>query len=188
MRISTKIALLFAGIWFLGKYCFFYFQALQTSEQYPIQVMWNILCLLLAMSIGSLIEKRRENTSEGTALGDIKSILRIGMIYTVIVSGLIYLYYAKIDPAYNEHQIAVIQESMKKMVDDPVQLEKFRSERPEFAASTKEEIIQKSSESIRNWYNPTSVMTISLLAMLMLSVLNSLILTVIYRRILFKSR
>lgn len=186
MRTSTKIALLFTGIWFLGKYCFFYFQILQTSEQYPIQVMWNILCLLMAMSIGSLIEKRREKVSESSALGDIKSTLKIGMIYTVIVGALIYLYYAKIDPAYNENQIAVIEQSMQKMVDDPVQLKKFRAERPEFEASSKEEIIKKSSANIRNWYNPTSVMTISLLAMLMLSVMNSLILTIIYRRILFR--
>lgn len=150
--------------------------------------MWNILCLLMAMSIGSLIEKRREKVSESSALGDIKSTLKIGMIYTVIVGGLIYLYYAKIDPGYNENQIAVIEQTMQKMVDDPVQLKKFRSERPEFEASTKEEIIKKSSENIRNWYNPTSVMTISLLAMLMLSVMNSLILTIIYRRILFRQK
>lgn len=180
------MALLFAGIWFLGKYCFFYFQILQTPEQYPIQVMWNILCLLLAMSIGSLIEKRREIRSESSALGDIKSILKIGMIYTLIVSGLIYLYYAKIDPAYNETQIATIEESMKKMVDDPVQLKKFRADRPEFEASSKEEILSKSSSNIRNWYNPTSVMTISLLGMMMLSVINSLVLTIIYRRLLFR--
>lgn len=186
MRTSTKIALLFAGIWFLGKYCFFYFQVLQSTEKYPIQVMWNILCLLLAMSVGSLIEKRKEIRSESSALGDIKSILGIGMIYTLVVGGLIYLYYAKIDPAYNENQIAVIQESMEKMVDNPEELKKFKAERPEFEAFSKEEILEKSAESIRPWYQASTVMTISLLGMLMLSVINALVLTAIYRRLLFR--
>jgi hypothetical protein len=186
MRTSTKIALLFAGIWFIGKYCFFYFQLFQSTEKYPIQVMWNILCLLLAMSIGSLIEKRKEIRSESSALGDIKSILGIGMIYTLIVGGLIYIYYSKIDPAYNENQIAVIQESMEKLVDNPVELKKFKEARPEFEALSKEEILTKSAESIKPWYQASTVMTISLLGMLMLSVINSLVLTIIYRRLLFR--
>lgn len=186
MRASLKIAVLFAGIWFFGKYLFFYFQLLQTNEQYPIQVMWNILCLLLAMTIGSLIEKRKQDISQSSVLSDIKSILGIGMVYTVIVSGLIYLYYAKIDPAYNENQIATIEESMKKMVNDPVEFKKFKTERPEYEALSKEEILKKSSESIRPWYQANTVMTISLLGMLMLSVINSLVITVIFRKVLFR--
>lgn len=188
MRTSLKISILFTGIWFLGKFSFFYFQILQTNEQYPLQVMWNILCLLLAMSLGSWLEKRKEVRSESSALGDIKSILGIGMVYTVIVSGLIYLYYAKIDPAYNENQIAMIEESMQKLVNDPVEFKKFKAERPEYEALTKEEILKKSSESIRPWYQANTVMTISLLGMLMLSVINSLVLTVIYRKVLFRQR
>jgi hypothetical protein len=101
MRISLKIAVLFAGIWFLGKMTFFYAQILQNENEVKFQVMWNILCLLLAMTIGTLAEKRQEVRSESSALGDIKNTLGGGLIYTVIVSGLIYLYYAKIDPAYN---------------------------------------------------------------------------------------
>src|SRR4051812_38060682 len=109
MRASLKIALLFAGIWFLGKMLFFYTQTFQTPSGVKFLVMWNILCLLLGMSIGTLIEKRSEDRTQSTALGDIKSAMSGGMIYTVIVSLLLYAYYAKIDTGYNERQIIVAE-------------------------------------------------------------------------------
>lgn len=140
------------------------------------------------MGIGSLLEKRHEDRSQSTVLGDIKSLLGIGMLYSIIVAGLIYLYYAKIDPAYNENQIAVLETSMEKMVNDPVQFKKFKKDRPEFESLSKEEVIKKSSESIRPWYQPKAVMTIALLGMMMLSVINALGFTIIYRKILFPPR
>lgn len=186
MRTSLKYSVLFAGIWFLGKYLLFYMQWLQSPTDYPKQVLWNIFCLLLAMGIGSLVEKRKEDRTQSTVLGDIKGLIGIGMVYSIIVSGLIYLYYAKIDPAYNEKQIAVIEEAMEKTVNDPVQFKKLKAERPELQALTADEILQKSRETTRPWYNPQSVMTIALLGMMMLTVINSIGFTVIYRKVLFR--
>lgn len=186
MKIGLKFALLFSGTWFLGKYLFFYFQLFQSSEQYTIQVLWNILCLLLAMSIGSLIEKRSNSLKEFSALADLKTILGIGLIYSVIVSVLIYVYYAKIDPSYNENQIAQIEMSMEKTLSDKTQLKKFKHERPEFASMSKEEILERSRDSIKAWYQPKTTMIISMLGMLMLSIINALVLTIIYRKVLFR--
>ncbi len=66
MRTSLKYSVLFAGIWFLGKYLLFYMQWLQSPTDYPKQVLWNIFCLLLAMGIGSLVEKRKEERTQST--------------------------------------------------------------------------------------------------------------------------
>jgi hypothetical protein len=188
MRISIKIALLLSGIWFLGKYLLFYFQLLQSTEGYTYHVMWNILCLLFAMTIGSWIEKRRSTNTDSNILSDLKTILSPGLVYALMVSGMIYFYYAKIDPAYNQQQIALVENSMKEMVNNPEALKKFKQERPEFEAFSKEEILKKSRESIAPWYTPKTSMIIALLGMLMLSILNGLILTIIYRKVLFVRR
>lgn len=187
MRVSLKIAILFAGIWFLGKMSFFYAQILQNENEVKFQVMWNILCLLLAMTIGTLAEKRREVRAESSALGDIKNTLGGGLIYTVIVSGLIYLYYAKIDPAYNARQLAVAEQQVNKMLDDPKQMKELRKS-PEMETLTRKEIFDKAIANQRAIFNPGSTMTISLLGMLLLSTINAIILTVVFRRVLFKQR
>lgn len=187
MRISLRIAILFAGIWFTGKMIFFYTQILQDETGVKFQVMWNILCLLLGMTIGTLAEKRKENRQESSALGDIKNTLGGGLVYTIIVAGLIFLYYSKIDPSYNANQLAQAEEVVTKALNDPEQLKELKKD-PEMEVLTKEEIFNKAMSNYRSMFNPTSTMTISLLGMLLLSTINAILLTVIFRRVLFKQR
>jgi hypothetical protein len=186
MRISIRIAILFAGIWFFGKMIFFYTQILQDESGVKFQVMWNILCLLTGMAVGTLLEKRKQNTNESSALGDIKQIMGSGLIYTILVSVMIYFYYGKIDPGYNERQIAIAQASVKKMLNNPAELAKIKKS-PEMESMTKEEILKKATDNQRAIFSPTSTMTISLLGMLLLSTINAIILTFIFRRVLFKA-
>lgn len=187
MKTTTKFALLFIAIWFGGKLLFFQLQLFQSPDQYLWQVFWNILCLLLAMSIGSYIEKRKEDRSQSTALGDIKSILSGGLIYTVLSAALLFTYYSKIDPDYNKHQIEVADHEIKKMLDSKDGLEQTRKSRPEFASMTKEEIYKSLISNPRSFFNPKTTFTIALLGLLMLSVLNSIVLTVVFRRLIFRN-
>lgn len=186
MKISFKIAILFVGIWFLGKMTFFYAQILQSESEVKFQVMWNILCLLLAMSIGTLAEKRRQANTDNSALADIKNTLGGGMIYTVLVSGLIYLYYAKLDPGYNQRQLAIAEMRVDEMLKDEGQMAELRKS-PDYESKTDEEIRELAIANQEAIYNPTSTMTISLLGMLLLSTINAIILTFVFRRILFRN-
>ncbi len=187
MRPSIKVALIFVAIWFTVKMAFFKFQLFQDEKGVKILVMWNILCLLLAISIGTLLEKRKENRAESSALGDIKGAMRGGMIYTVLVSTLIYFYYSKIDPSYNDRQLAVAEASIRTALDDPKQLAEIKKS-PENESRTKEEIYEKAVENQKAIYSAGSTMTISLLGMLLLTTINAIVVTVVFRRILFKQR
>ncbi len=188
MRISLKISILFVIIWFIGKMSFFYLQLFQDEAGVKVQVMWNILCLLMGMTIGTWIEKRRELASENSALNDIKNTMGSGIVYTVLVSFLIYLYYAKIDPGYNERQLAIAEASVNKMLDDPKEMAKIKQNNPDLESLTREEIYEKAIANQKAMFSPGSTMTISLLGMLLLSTVNAIILTVIFRRVLFKQR
>jgi len=187
MKVSTKIALLFVAIWFSGKMLFLKFQLLQTPDEYLWQVFWNMFCLLMGMAIGSIIEKRKEDRSQSTALGDIKSILSGGLIYTILTATLLLTYYSKIDPGYNKHQLEVAEAKIKSMLDDPKQLQETRKSRPEFGSMTKEEMYNQLVQNPRSFFNYKTVFTMSLLGMLMLSVLNAIVLTVVFRRLIFKN-
>ena len=188
MRISLKISILFVIIWFIGKMSFFYLQLFQDEAGVKVQVMWNILCLLMGMTIGTWIEKRRESASENSALNDIKNTMGSGIVYTVLVSFLIYLYYAKIDPGYNERQLAIAEASVNKMLDDPKEMAKIKKNNPDLESLTREEIYEKAIANQKAMFSPGSTMTISLLGMLLVSTVNAIILTVIFRRVLFKQR
>ena len=187
MRVSTKIALLFVAIWFSGKMLFFKFQLFQTPDEYLWQVFWNILCLLLAMALGSMLEKRKEDRSQSTALGDIKSILSGGLVYTILTATLLLTYYSKIDPGYNKHQVEVAEAKIKETLDDPKGLKEIRNSRPEFATMSKEELYNNLVQNPRSFFSYKTVFVMSLLGMLMLSMLNAIVLTIVYRRLIFRN-
>lgn len=188
MKSAYKYSILFAGIWFVGKMSFFYAQILQDSQGVKFQVLWNILCLLLAMIVGGFVQKNTEKQTESSALGDIKSHMATGLIYTVVVAGLLYTYYKKIDPGYNERQIAVAEQAIQKSLENPKELKEIKKIRPEYSAMTKEEIFTDMRKNPQAMYSAGSTMTLSLLGMLLLTTLNSIGLTVVFRRLLFRTK
>lgn len=148
-------------------------------------VLINILFLLLAIAVGLFIHKRAE-TEESNALNDIKNGLKAGLPYTVIVSIFIYLFYNNINPEYNQHQIVELETSFEKAVNNPEELALIKSNNEDFEVMNKEEILAELKKGPREFYAAGSTMTLSLLAMLMMSTLYSIFVTAVYRKVLFR--
>lgn len=185
MRISLKVAILFVGIWFLGKLTFFWLGLFQGPDGVKFLIMWNILCLLLGMSLGTLFEIRKEDRSQSTALGDIKKAMAGGLIYSVLVSALLYTYYAKIDPEYNRHQIETMIQRDKEALNNPKMLAEIKQQ-PDYASLSVEEIIKKRKTGHLQVFNPGTTMTMAMLGLLVLTTINAIVLTIIFRRVLFR--
>lgn len=149
-------------------------------------VLMNMLFLLLAIAVGLYIHKRREQDS-GNALNDIKNGLSAGLPYALVVSVFIYFYYEKIDPGFNQHQIAEAHAGISKLLETPEGLAEARSSNPDFEVLTKDEIFEKMKEGPEGFYKASSTMTLSMLAMLLLGTLNSIFITIIYRKVVFRN-
>lgn len=184
MRITIKSGLIFAGIWILFKMIFFWTGMFEYNV--APAVLLNMLFVLLAISVGLYLHKRQE-TEDSSALSDIKNGMTAGVPYAMIVSVFIYFYYANIDPGFNQHQIAEAHMGIKQMLDEPGGLEKTRESQPEFEILSKEEIYEQLKSGPEGFYKASSTMTLSMLALLLLATLNSIFVTVIYRRVVFKN-
>lgn len=184
-RITVKIGILFALIWISFKMILF---ATLTGEvRYNIQpsVMVNILCLLLAITVGLYLHKRSE-TQQSNALNDIKNGLSAGLPYTIIVAVFLYFYYDRIDPEFNKHQLAESEVMIDKTLNDPKEFQTLKASNEEFEVMTKEEIRAKLIENRKAIFSPGATMTTAMLAMLVLSTVNSIFVTVVYRRLIFR--
>ena len=185
MRITVKIGLLFAAIWIGLKMILFTTQVGASRYDLTVPIMTNILCLLLAISLGLYLHKSRE-TEYTNALGDIKNGLSAGVPYIVIVSVFLYFYYTKIDPEYNQHQLSEAAMQMEKMLDDPKELQALRDSNAEFEVMTVEELRESLTSNQEAMYSAQAVTTISLLGMLILATFNSIFITIIYRKLIFR--
>lgn len=183
MRITVKTGLITALAWIAIK-MFTYLTGLVEYNVVPL-VMLNILGVLLAISIGLFLHKRTEEY-ESNLLNDIKNAMSAGVPYVLLVSVFLYFYYDKIDPDFNAHQISEFETGLQKELNDPIRFEKIRKSNPEFEVKSKEEIFESIMQGPRSFYKPGSTMAISMLSLLLLATLNSIFVSIIYRRLIFR--
>lgn len=183
MRVTVITGVICAAIWILVKMIFFYTQPVGYDIT-PL-VLLNLFLLISAISIGLYLQKMRD-TEESNGLRDIKNGMTAGIPYGVIVSVFLFFYYSQIDPEYNAHQIAEKEYALMTELNNPSELQRIRGENPDFEVMSKEEIHEKVMEGMRSTYNAKSVLTLSLLGMIVMSALNSIFVTIIYRKVVFR--
>jgi hypothetical protein len=103
--------------------------------------------------------------------------------YAVIVSVFLYFYYQKIYPAFNEGKMDEI--SIK--LSDPEIIKEIQRENPDMENKSVEEIKRDVLAKTQMVYNPQFTMLVSMLSLLLYATLNSIIITLIFRRIIFRN-
>jgi len=142
----------------------------------------NMLFVTLAISIALYIKKRKQK-EYSNLLDDIKTAMIPGVIYTIVVSVFIYFYYQHIYPEFNTDKISEMEIRMQ----DKNNINDLRKSNPEMENKSDEEIKSKVLKSINDYYSAKFTMTISLLGLLVFTTLNSIVLSLIFRRVIFKN-
>ncbi len=184
MRITVKVGFFFAIGWMLVK-MIFHFAGISTSSIVPT-IFINMFLLLSSISVGLYMHKQREGFAQGNALSDIKSCMTVGIPYTILVVIFIYIYYSYINPDFVNHMISEKLTAYKVGLTNPEELKLIRASNEAFEVMTKEDIYKEMEKSTRSTISPFSITTISLLGMILLSTVYSLLVTVIFRKILMR--
>lgn len=184
MKPTLKIGLIFAAVWIALKLLFWQLGIFQ--ESIHITGLINTLFLLLAIALGLYFQKKKEGLSNGTALTDVKNALQSGVLYTVIVSVFLYFYYDSINPEFTENRI----NEMSDMFYDNMQRESYvdslKLQNPDIEELTNEDIIRKNKSELEQNLSPYSTFIFSLLGLIILAFTYSILVTLVFRMILFK--
>ena len=140
-----------------------------------------MLFVTLAVSAVLYIKKRKQR-EDSNYLDDIKTSMIPGVIYTVVVSVFIYFYYQHIYPEFNTNKISEIEIRMQ----DKKNIADLRKSNPEMENKSDEEIKSKVLKSVNDYYSAKFTMTITLLGLLVYTTLNSILLSLIFRRVIFR--
>lgn len=184
MKVTIKTALICAAVW-IGFKLLGYQLGWNIPDYTSLFVLTNILGLLVAVSVGLYLQKRK-GVEDDSMLTDIKNGMTSGVIYALVVCGFLYFYYEKIDPEYNQKMIAEREMYFKTVVDDPVKLKELKASNKELEVMTKEEIIEEFRKTPQMLFSGTFMMTFGMLSMLVLSTLYSILVSIIYRKVLFR--
>ena len=106
-----------------------------------------------------------------------------GVPYAVIVSVFLYFYYEKIYPAFNE---GIMNETSMEL-SKPQTIKDIQRENPEMENKSVEEIKKYFLDQKKSSYNPKSEMLLFMAALLLYATLNSIVISLIFRRIVFRN-
>ena len=180
MKIPVLIGISSALIWILVRY-FAYVLGFFTFGNPKLFVFLNMFLLTSAVSVGLYIVKRKQG-NESNLLLDIKTGMTAAMPHAVLVCSFLFLFYSYIHAEYNQHQI----EQTSKSLQNKEVLKTLRKSNPSLENKTDEELIKEGINQTKQWTSPKFTMVISLLALLMYSTLNSLVIALIYRFVVFR--
>lgn len=185
MKVTLKSGIILAFAWILIKLSLFG-MGVSSNDSLKPSILLNMLFVILSITIGLYIHKRKE--AEGNALSDIKNGMTAGIPYAIIVSIFIYVYYAKIDPDYIQGKLADTQIELQKTINDPIKYKRLKDSNPDFEVMTDKQItkaVMKNSEGV---YSAKSTAITSLLAMTLYATLNSIFITIILRKVVFRKK
>ena len=179
MKLPLKVGLIAAAIWISIKLAAFYL-SLSLDDLKPF-VFINMFILTAAIAIALYLVKRKE--TESNLLNDVKNGMLAGVPYAVIVSVFLYFYYEKIYPAFNE---GIMNETSMEL-SKPQTIKDIQRENPEMENKSVEEIKKYFLDQKKSSYNPKSEMLLFMAALLLYATLNSIVISLIFRRIVFRN-
>ena len=181
MKIPVKVGICTAFIWIVIRYGAYALGLFEFGNPKAF-VFLNMFLLTSAVSIGLYLVKKNQK-GESNLLLDIKTGMTAAMPHTVIISCFLFVFYSYIHPGYNQHQI----EETRKSLSDKKFLTELRKSNPSLENKTDQELIKEGINQTRQWTSPKFTMIISLLALLMYSTFNSLVIALIYRGVIFRA-
>ena len=180
MNKGWLVASIFGGSWIALKLLAFALQW-NLNEIQPF-VLLNMALLTAAIAL-FMYRKKRTESGESNILTDIKAGLTVGLPYTLLVSFFLFFYYRDIYPEFNLHKRAAYEHKM----DSPQEIAAIRKGNTALENKTDAEIVQMARKNTAMMYDPQFTLSVSLLALLVYSTLNSLLIAVIYRRVVFRA-
>lgn len=182
MKPGLFVGLFASLLWFCTKLIFFW--SGWSSDSVNGFVFLNMFLATFSVAFGLYLVKKKGG--ESNVMTDIKNAMVPGVSYAVLTSIFIYLYYGKIDTGYNERQLKKTYVQIDKVLSDSVQVKKIKKENAQFRNYSKEQLFNEMKKSPEMFFSAQFTMTLTLLALMIYVTLNSLIISVVFRKLIFR--
>ncbi len=181
MSKITGAGIGFALVFIILK-CIYFVTGLHYTH-YNLVVLSNIICVLLAVGLGMYMARDKNNKLIANGLERIKSGMRGGAVYAIIVSTFVYFYYNNIDKKFFEDKVAA-RVKMAQDVNFP-ELQKGNIEK--LGNKTHADFIDDEREQALLWFSPFMVSTLTLVSLIICAMIYSVVLNVIFKNLFFKT-
>lgn len=173
MQKAFKYALIFSALFACFKLVLFLLGMQVEGKNWAVMV--NIGLLPVAMFL-TLAEDRKTRTYATNLMADLKTCIRTGILYTIFVSGFIFVYYNNIDPEF-----------LSEMLDKSLATIDMNIENaPNIDGVPQHQRIENEVQSRTVFFSPKTQFIIALAGMIALSIFYAFLITFLQRAALDK--
>lgn len=184
MKPSVKVAFVCSLISIGITLGFFYSGKSQMG--YEMAAFINLFLLLASIALGVFLFKKSEGFVDKSFLEDIKKAMQGGIVFTILVSGFIYIYHSKIDTSIIDAKVNVRLEYLIKNVPNEAAYLELQKDDPAWKDQTYMDYLENQEDLARGILSPIILMTMNLIVGMLLTVFFSIFTTVILRKVVLR--
>lgn len=185
MKTSVKAGLLFGIIWIilvLIAYLLGY-----SVDFFIVSELINLFLLLGAIFTGLYLTKKENNYETVNAIEDFKIAMQSGIVYTMLITGFVYLYHSQIDESIKESitkdRIAAIHE---KIPNEEVYIKDIQAVDDKWTNKSFDDFIENQEDQTRTFVGEFFTSFFHLMILFMFSIFYSFFVTIVIRKIILR--
>jgi hypothetical protein len=185
MKPSVKVAFV-CSLLSIGISLVFFFTG-KSLLGYEVSAFINLFLLLTAIAAGVFLFKKAEGFEQKSFLEDIKIAMQGGIMFTILVSGFIYIYHSKIDKSIIDNKVQTYLEVINSNVPDELTYIELQKDDATWKDKTYMDYIENQEDQTRGFISAGSLALMNALVGLLLTIFFSIFTTVILRKVVLRN-
>lgn len=184
MKTSVKAGIFFSLIWIIVVLAVFL--AGRSIDFFLISELLSLLLLLGAVFTGLFLSKREKNYEKVNALDDFKVAMQAGVIYTIIITGFVYIYHNQIDVTIQNSFIDQRIEALHELYPDEASFVELQERDIKWADKSYNDFIEQEEDQARSFIGPFFTSFFHLMVYFMFSLFYSFFVTIVIRKVILR--
>ena len=184
MKTSVKAGVLFALIWII--IVLIAFLAGKSIDFFLISELLSLLFLLGAIFAGLFLSKKESGYKKVNALEDFKIAMQSGIMYTIIITGFVYVYHNKIDPSIKESFTKQRIEMLHEQFPDEASFIELQSKTDTWEDKSYDDFIENQEDQANSFIGPFFTSIFHLMVLFMFSLFFSFFVMIILRKVILR--
>jgi hypothetical protein len=184
MKTSVKAGVLFALIWIIV--VLVAFLAGYSVDFFLLSELFSLLLLLGGIFTGLFLTKKENGYEKVNALEDFKVAMQAGLIYTIIVTGFVYVYHNQIDPSVKQNFIDLRLEALHDQYPDEASYKELQANDIKWKTFSYDDFIENQEDQTTSFIGPFFTSFFHLMVLFMFSLFYSFFVTLVLRKIILR--
>lgn len=184
MKTSVKAGILFSLIWIIV--VLVAFLAGYSVDFFLISELLSLLLLVGAIFVGLFLTKKENGYEKVNALEDFKVAMQAGIVYTIIVTGFVYLYHSQIDLTIKENFIEQRISDLHEEYPDQASYAKLQEQDIKWQDFSYDDFIENQEDQTRTFTGSFFTSFFHLMVLFMFSLFYSFFVMLVLRKVILR--